>query len=154
MNVTGLATCQLYMPKARSRTMPEVRVADRDRVLRAPALPHLLARGEEVDVALERRLERLVPVLQVREQRQRARLERVQPGPEGVGVGALVDEKRHLRLAHRELGAVLDLHVLHGHPVGEHPIAVLRPVDDVDELLAEEVREGHGRAPVDGVRAI
>jgi hypothetical protein len=48
----------------------KVLVADGDRLRRAPLLVDLLARAEEVDVALERGLEQLVPVLQVGEHRQ------------------------------------------------------------------------------------
>jgi hypothetical protein len=125
----------------------EILVADRDRLLCAPALVGLGARREEVDVALEGRLEARVPVLEVREQRQRLGLERVQAGAELVGDLALVDEQRQLRLADGEARAVLDLHVAHRIPVGEHAVAVLRPLDDIDELLAQKVAERHGSPP-------
>ena len=108
-----------------------------------PALVRLDAGGEEVDVALEGRLEPGVPVLEVREQRQRLRLERVQSGAELVRDLPLVDEERHLRLAHREARAVLDLHVAHRIAKRENAVALLRPLDDVDELLAQEVAERH-----------
>ena len=91
----------------------EVLVADRHRLARAPALVDLLARREEVDVALERAPEELVPVLQVGEDRQRRRRQRVAARAEDVGDLAFVDEHRDLRFAHRERAAVLDLAVFH-----------------------------------------
>ena len=121
----------------------EILVTDSDRLLRAPLLIRLYSGREEVDVGLERRLEHLVPVPEVRQQRKRACVQRVQAGAERIGDLAFVDEERHLRFAHRELPAVLDLHVLHGIPIGEHAVAVLRPLDDVDELLLEEISESH-----------
>jgi hypothetical protein len=45
----------------------EVGIAHGDRLRRAPLLVDLLARAEEIDVALERGLEQLVPVLEVGE---------------------------------------------------------------------------------------
>jgi hypothetical protein len=89
-------------------------------------------------------------VAQVREQRKRPRLERVQPGEKHVGHLSLVHEHRELRLAHRELRPVLDLHVLHRIPVREHAVRVLRPVDDVDELLAEEAAKTHAALRLGG----
>jgi hypothetical protein len=102
----------------------EVLVADRDRLRGAPALVDLLARAEEVDVALERALEQLVPVLQVGQHRQGLRRQLVRAGAEHVGHLALVDEDGHLRFAHHELAAVLDFHVL---PWGSATRARRRP---------------------------
>ena len=123
----------------------EVLVADGDRLRRAPLLVDLLARAEEIDVALERGLEQLVPVLQVGEDRQGLRGELVHAGAEHVGHLALVDEHRHLRFAHGERGAVLDFHVRHREAPGQRAVAGLGPLDDVDELFLDEVHQGHGR---------
>ena len=79
----------------------EVLVTDRDGLGRAPFLVQLLARAEEIDIALERGLEQLVPVLQVSQDRNRLRRKPVHAGAELVGDLALVDEQRHLRFAHR-----------------------------------------------------
>ena len=122
----------------------EVLVADRHRLGRAPALVDLLAGAEEVDVALERALEQLVPVLQVGQHRQRRGGEGVAAGAEDVGDLALVDEHRHLRLAHRERAAVLDLAVFHRETPGQDAIAILGPLDDVDELFLDEIHQRHG----------
>ena len=137
-NVRGSLMCQRVDAVAAQAHRAEVLVADGDRVGGAPALVHLLPRGEEVDVALERRLEHLVPVHEVGQDRQGLRVEGVEARAEDVGHAAFVDEHRHLRLANGQLGAVLDLHVLHGEAVGEDAVLRLRPVDDVDELLLEK----------------
>jgi hypothetical protein len=55
-------------------------------------------------------------------------------------------EQRGLRVAHGELRALLDLHVAHREAPGEDLVAVLGPLDDVDELLLDEIKEPHGRA--------
>ena len=65
-------------------------------------------------------------------------LQRVQAGRENVGDAALVDEHRHLGIAHRELAAVLDLHVLHGVTVGQDSVFRFGPLDYIDELLGKE----------------
>src|SRR5439155_3037409 len=70
---------------------------------------------------------------------------------EHVGDLPLIDEKRHLRLAHGELRAVLDLEVLHRKPVGENSVTVLGPMNDVDELLPEKVRDRHVPPRVPGL---
>src|SRR5262249_35390525 len=110
---------------------------------RPPLLVELQARREEVDVGLEGRLEELVPVLEVREDRQRLGRELVSPGHENVGDLPFVDEQGRLRLADSELSAVLDLEVLHRVAVREHAVTALSPVDDVDELLSQEVLYPH-----------
>jgi len=43
--------------------------------------------------------------------------------------------------AHGELSALLDFHVPHGEAPGEDVVAVLGPLDDVDELLLDEVQK-------------
>src|SRR5205807_134032 len=125
----------------------ELAVADRDRVGRPPLLVQAQPRREEVDVALERRLEHLVPVGEVGQDRDVLRLDRVLAGPEQIGRLALVHEQRRLGLAHGELGALLDLHVAHGEAPGEDLVALLGPLDDVDELLLDEVKKTHPAPP-------
>ena len=96
------------------------------------------ARGEVVNVRLERGFEGLVPIHQVRENRKRVRVQRVEAGREDVGNAAFIDEDRHLRIANRELAAVLDFHVLHGITVGQDSVFRFGPLDDIDELLGKE----------------
>ena len=119
----------------------EFLVANGDRRGGAPALVGLHARGEVIDVRFERRLERLVPIHQVGEDRQCLRVQRVEAGREDVGDSALVYEHRHLGIANRELAAVLDLHVLHGITVGQDSIFRFGPLDDIDELLGKETHK-------------
>ena len=69
------------MPNARRRTAPNSLSRMVIGILRAPVLIGLQPGNEEVDVGLERRLEGLVPVHEVSEDRQRLRVERVEPGP-------------------------------------------------------------------------
>ena len=66
------------------------------------------------------------------------RVQSVQAGPEDVGDAAFVHEDGHLRIAHRELAAVLDFHVLHGIAVGQDSVFRFGPLDDIDELLGKE----------------
>ena len=56
---------------------------------------------------------------------------------------AWIDEHRHLRLPHRERGAVLDFVARHREAPGERAVALLGPLDDVDELLLDEIHQGH-----------
>jgi hypothetical protein len=70
----------------------------------------------------------------------------VLPGTEEVGRLALVHEERGLRVAHGELRALLDLHVAHREAPGEDLVAVLGPLNDVDELLLDEVKKPHDGA--------
>ena len=116
----------------------EFLVANGQRIGGAPTLIDLRARGEEINIALERGLEHLVPVHEVGEDRQRLRRERVETGSEDIGHAALIDERAHLRLTNGELGAVLNFHVLHGVPPGQYAIAGLHPIDYVNELFLDE----------------
>ena len=123
----------------------ELTVAEGDGVSGAPALVGLHARGEEVDVGLEGRLERLVPIHDVGEEGQGVGVEGVEAGAHDVGDTAFVHEEGHLGIADGELAAVLDLAVLHGVTVREDAILWLGPIDDVDELFGEKVTKAHKR---------
>ena len=117
----------------------EILVADGDRVRRAPLAVELQTGREEVDVGLEGRIEQLVPVLQVGQDRQRLRIQRIKPRSKDVGDLPFIDEDADLRIAHRQLRAVLDFKVLHRVAIRQHPVAFLGPVDDVDKLFLDEV---------------
>ena len=103
----------------------------------------LHAGREVIHIRLEWRLERLVPIHQIRQDRQRIRVERVKPRPEHVGHSALVHEDRHLRVAHRQLAAVLDFAILHRKAVGQDAIRGLDPIDDIDELFGQKITQAH-----------
>ena len=122
----------------------EVLVAAGDGVAGAPLQVGEVAGVDEVDLGLERRLEAVVPVLERGEERQVVGLELVEAGAEGVGDLALVDEDRGLALAHGELGAVLDGVALALEAPDDGVAGVVDPVDDVDELAAEEIEDRHG----------
>ena len=66
-------------------------------------------------------------------------------GAEGVGEGAEVDELRDLRLADDELRAALDGAILVGEAAGQRVVAVVAPVDDLDQFAADEVAQSHAR---------
>jgi hypothetical protein len=124
----------------------EFAIANGDGLLGPPTLPRLDTRGEEVHVALERGLEQLVPVHEVRKQRHVLRDQRVQSGPEGIGRTSLIHEEGELGFPDGELGAALDFHVPHGEAVHEHPGTRFGPLDDIDELLAQEIAQRHGNS--------
>ncbi|MPM37640.1 hypothetical protein SDC9_84258 [bioreactor metagenome] len=126
----------------------EILVADGNGLRRAPLLVDLLARAEEVHIALEGRLEQLVPVLQVGQDGQRLRSQLVGAGHEHIGHLALVDEHRQLRLAHHQRAAVLDFHVAHGVAPRERSIVLLSPLNDVNKLFLDEVHECHETLPL------
>ena len=121
----------------------EILVADGDRVRRAPFLVKLGTRREEVNIGLERGFEELVPVFQVSKNGQRLRRQLVHAGAENVGHGAFVDEHRHLRVAHRQAGTILDFHFLHRETPGQRAVALLGPLQDVDKLFLDEIHQGH-----------
>jgi hypothetical protein len=75
---------------------------------------------------------------------QRLRRQLVGAGAEHVGHLAFIDEHGHLRFAHDQRGAGLDFHLRHRKTPGEHAIAVLGPLDDIDKLLLDEVHQRHG----------
>ena len=131
-------------PERAQADRAEFLVANRDRVRRSPVLVRLKARGEEVDVRLERRLKSLVPVLEVGKDRQRMRGESVEARAKNVGNFAFVDEHGHLRVANRQLAAVLNFAVLHGIAVGENSVSGFDPLNNIDELLGNEITKAHG----------
>ena len=134
-------------PEAANPHRAVVLVADGDGLRGTPFLVELLALGEVVDVGFEGGLEGLVPVHEVSQNRQGLGGQGVQPGLEGVGEAAFVDEHRELRFAYGELGAGLDFPVLHGEAVHQQRRVGLDPVDDIDELLTNEIAQTHSRPP-------
>src|SRR5262249_10889753 len=73
---------------------------------------------------------------------------RVLAGTEGVAELPEIDELRDLGFAHDQLRTALDLLVLVGKAVGERVARIIGPLDDVDELLADEIEDRHGGSVV------
>ena len=121
----------------------EVGIPHHDGVGRAPLVPGEQARGQEVDVGLERRLEAVLPRLQPRENRDVVRGERVLARTERVAELTDVDELRHLRLAHDQLCASLDGLVIVREAVRERVTRVVRPLDDFEQLALQEIHDAH-----------
>jgi hypothetical protein len=86
---------------------PELGVAAHDRVLGAPLLVGEAGGVDEVDLALEGRLEPVVPVLERGHDRHVVGLELVETGAEDVGELPLVDEDGGLPLADVSLAPYL-----------------------------------------------
>ena len=93
----GIADAECVDPVGAQAHRAELPVADGDRSRRAPFLIQPEARREKVDVALERRLEHLVPIQQVRQQRQSVGAQPVQARREDIADAAFIHEHRQLR---------------------------------------------------------
>ena len=117
----------------------KVGIPDCDGLRRAPSLIDLLARAEEVNIAFERRLEQLVPIVQIRQNRQRLRCQLVHAGAEDVGDFAFIDKHSHLGLPHCQRATVLNFHASHRIAPGQRAVAVLGPLNYVDELFLDKV---------------
>ena len=63
--------------------------------------------------------------------------------PEGVAELAEIDELRDLRFADDELRAALDFLVLVGKAVRKRVARIVGPLDDLDQLTANEVGQAH-----------
>ena len=123
----------------------EVGVTQHDGIGRAPLVAGEEPRDDVVDVGLERRVEAVLPRLQLGENRDVVGRQRVLARPEGVAELAEVDKLRHLRLAHDQLRAVLDRLVVIRKAVRKGVARVVRPLDDVDELALEKVGYAHSQ---------
>ncbi len=111
---------------------------------RAPLVAGEQARRQEVHVRLEGRLEPVLPPLQPRQHRNVGGRQRVPARREPIAELAEIDELHGLRLADDELRASLDLLVVVGEPVRQRVARIIRPLDDLDELAADEVGQAHG----------
>ena len=117
----------------------EVLVVHHDRVGGPPLVAREEPRGHVVDVGLERRVEAVLPGLQLREDRDVLGRQRVLPRTERVAELAEVDKLHDLRLADDQLRPVLDRLVVVWKAVGERVAGVIRPLDDLEELAFDEV---------------
>ena len=113
---------------------PKFRVAQHDRVLGAPFEVGKAVGVDEIDLGLERRLKRVIPVLQRGHDRHVVGLEHIETRGEHVCHLAFVDKDRRLTFAHRQFGTVFDFVTFPLKAVDQCVACVVRPVDDVDEL--------------------
>src|SRR5262249_46358300 len=90
-------------------------------------------------------LETVLPTLEIGEDRNVRRRERILAGAELVAELPDIDELSDLRFANDQLRAVLDLLVVVGKAKRQRVARVIGPLDDVDELLLDEVEDRHGR---------
>jgi hypothetical protein len=97
----------------------EILVAHHHGIGGAPLVAREHTRDDVIDVGLERALQAVLPALEVGEDRDVVGGQRVLAGTERVAELAEVHELRHLRFAHDQLRAVLDLAVLVGKAIGE-----------------------------------
>jgi hypothetical protein len=65
------------------------------------------------------------------------------PLPESIGKLAGHDQLRHLRFAHDQLRAVFDGFVIIGKAPGERVTRIVDPLDDFEQLAAEEIDQSH-----------
>ena len=144
VEAAGIADAKAVDAERAHLDRAELAVAHRDRLGRPEGLPDAEPGREEVDLALEGRLEELGPVPEVGEDRQVLGAEHVAPTLEPVGDLPVVDEDGRLGVADDQRRALLDLEVGGRKAPGEDVVALLGPLNDVDELLADEVRESHG----------
>ncbi len=96
MKQLGVGDAKTVVSESAQAHGTKVLVADGDGLRCTPFLVHLLACAEEIDIALERRLEQLVPVLQVGQYRQGLGGQLVRARAEDVGHLALVYKHCHL----------------------------------------------------------
>ena len=141
----GVVNAEVVITKGAQAHRAKVFVADGDGLGRTPLLVDLLARAEEIHLALERRLKQLVPVFQIGEHRQRLRGELVSARAKHIGRFAFVHKQRHLRFAHGERSAVLNLQIRHGEAPGQRSVRLFSPLNDVNKLLLDEVHQRHGK---------
>ena len=143
-NFGGLDDAEIVGAEGPQPTTPKSLVAHHHRIGGAPLVAGEQPGVEVVDVALERRLEAVLPAQDRRQDRDVLGRQRVLAGTEQVGVLAGRDELDQLRLAHDQLRAVLDLLVLVRPAVGERVPRIIGPFDDVDQLAGDDVQQAHG----------
>lgn len=85
----------------------------------------------------------MVPVPEPGHHRHGVGLEHVETGGEDIRHLPLVDKNRRLPRAYRQLGTLVDL-MPRAVEAPDHGVAcVIRPVDAVDEFLAQRVEDAH-----------
>lgn len=117
----------------------EIGVAQGDWLGSAPFESRLFAQRKEDDIRLEWRLESLVPIEQIRQDREVRGFERVQTGRKLVGEAALVQESGDLSIAYGPLGTMLNLIIRKWHAQSQLA-RLLKPFNNVDELLLQKIQ--------------
>ena len=130
----------------------KVLVAHQHGVGGAPLVAREQARVDVVDVALEGRLETVLPAQDGGQHGHVLGAQRVLAGAEQVGVLAGGHELHLLRFAHDQLGAVLDFLVVVRPAVGERVARVIGPFDDLDQLVLDDVEQVHATPRPQGYR--
>jgi len=133
----GIAHTKIVRAERADADDAQILVVQHDRVCRTPLVSGKQARGDEIDVGLERRLEAVFPALQPSQDRNVPGHERMRPGPVRVGELTQIDELRSLRFADDELGAAFDGPILIGIPVGQDVARVVFPLDDFEQFVGD-----------------
>ena len=126
----------------------KIRVPHHHRIGRAPLVSREESRVQVVDITLERRLETVFPAQDGGQDRNVLGGERVLAGAEQIGKLPGRHELHQLRFADDQLCTVLDLLVLIRPAKRQRVTRVVRPFDDIDELVADDVEQSvHARSP-------
>jgi len=121
----------------------EIRVPHHDCVGSAPTISSEEARCHKVHIRLERRFKSVFPSLERGQNRGIVRRQSVSSGSVGVAELPLIDKLSHLRLAHDELSAPLDLFVIVRVAVGKGVSGIVLPLDDLKELRFQVIADAH-----------
>ena len=128
---------------------PKLGIPQHNRILGAPFQIGDAAGADEIDLGLEGTFKTVAPRFQRADDGQVLRVEGVHARVEDVGNLALADKDRHLPLAHRELGAVLDLVAVPFKTMDHRVAGRIQPLDNVDEFSAKFVPDSHGAFLID-----
>ena len=126
----------------------KVRVPHHHRIGRTPLVTDEEPRVQVVDITLERRLEAVFPAQDGGQDRDVLGSKRVLAGAEQIGKLPGCHELHQLRFTDDQLRTVLDLLVLIRPAKRQRVTRVVRPFDDIDELVADDVEQSvHARSP-------
>ena len=125
----------------------EIRVTHHHRIGRAPLVAREEPRVQVVDITLERRLEPVFPAQDGGQDRNVLGGERVLAGAEQIGKLPGRHELHQLRFTDDQLCTVLDLLVLIRPAKRQRVTRIVRPFDDIDELVADDVEQSVHACP-------
>ena len=126
----------------------KIRVPHHHRIGRAPLVAGEEPRVQVVDITLERRLEAVFPAQDGGQDRDVLSGERVLAGAEQIGKLPGRHELHQLRFTDDQLRTVLDLLVLVRPAKRQRVTRVVRPFDDINELVADDVEQSvHAHSP-------
>ena len=142
--VTSADVVVIEADPARAASDAELRVADQYGVGGPPFLIDVLAQIDEINLDLEGALEPVFPPAQGGQNRQVLSRQGMGARAKHVGQTTLADHDGRLTLTTDEFGPVFDLVVVVREPPNERIAAVVEPLDDVDQLIADEAEDSHG----------